>query len=415
MMFGLKMLNFRPIVLTFLLLIPWISVYCQGAPIGLWKIPDDRTKVPLSYVRISESNGVLVGHIEHVVDELRGSSVCSRCEGELKNRPLRGLKIIDGLRREPGNSFWDNGRITDVESGRTFSVRISPTADGRFLEVRAYLGFALTGQSRIWERASDFAGTSNPPGRISTFPIGSGPLLHEIVKAKHFSVENFVQSGSPIEFSRGKFETEQEFSTRASQALRDFSWGNLLVFKLDTNRKDRCLSTYDHARKKYTIKSCEVVSPTSALFSSVRDGPPVVLANMIDRREVRRIQNNIYYLDLFFSLDYEAEVDRSVVEKIDGDIHVGILIGDFELTSNCLKCQDRKSQEALAKSFESIARLQNRSIDVSSIDWKREAFLQGAVEEDWTFVIKPKRIGKILFFTASTFRVIAEFTPYVDR
>jgi len=40
------------------------GAFAQATPVGLWKVIDDETKQPLSYVRIDVTGGVLSGRME---------------------------------------------------------------------------------------------------------------------------------------------------------------------------------------------------------------------------------------------------------------------------------------------------------------------------------------------------------------
>lgn len=63
------------------------------SPAGKWKTIDDKSGKPKSIVQIAENNGVLTGQI---VELLEGTSekTCSKCEGDLKDQPLVGMKIL---------------------------------------------------------------------------------------------------------------------------------------------------------------------------------------------------------------------------------------------------------------------------------------------------------------------------------
>ena len=48
-------------------------------PVGLWKTIDDATGKEKSYVRISESNGVVTGKVEKILDP---SKADQKCDGD---------------------------------------------------------------------------------------------------------------------------------------------------------------------------------------------------------------------------------------------------------------------------------------------------------------------------------------------
>ena len=63
--------------------------------------------------------------------------------------PAAGLKILDGLQAH-GDGAW-TGKIYNRENGRTYDCRITLPAADR-MELRAYVGLPLFGQTQVWRR-----------------------------------------------------------------------------------------------------------------------------------------------------------------------------------------------------------------------------------------------------------------------
>ena len=74
-----------------------VAASVVGSPVGLWETIDDRTGQARSHVRIAERNGVLVGHIEEILDASQREARCLKCEGSRKDQPVRGMAIIEGV------------------------------------------------------------------------------------------------------------------------------------------------------------------------------------------------------------------------------------------------------------------------------------------------------------------------------
>jgi uncharacterized protein (DUF2147 family) len=124
------------------------SAQAQETPVGVRKTIDDRTGQDRSLVRISESAGELTGRIERLLHPSVPDPTCEKCTDERHGKPILGLAIIQGLRRD--GEAWDGGRILDPENGKISTVRLR-LLDGGRLEVRGYLGpFFLT---QTWTRA----------------------------------------------------------------------------------------------------------------------------------------------------------------------------------------------------------------------------------------------------------------------
>ena len=72
----------------------------------------------------------------------------------LRQQPICGLQIISRM-RPSGPNAWDQGRIYDPDSGKTYRAML--TLEGAdALRLRGYIGIPLLGASQLWRRA--------PPG-----------------------------------------------------------------------------------------------------------------------------------------------------------------------------------------------------------------------------------------------------------
>ncbi|RZK99674.1 MAG: DUF2147 domain-containing protein, partial [Hymenobacter sp.] len=50
-----------------------------------------------------------------------------------------------------GDDKWDNGKIYDPESGKTYSCYMK-LESANTMEVKGYIGFSLIGKSQTWTR-----------------------------------------------------------------------------------------------------------------------------------------------------------------------------------------------------------------------------------------------------------------------
>ena len=125
------------------------AAFAQASPVGLWKTIDDETKQEKSLVRISESAGVLSGRIEKIVDPAKQDSVCDKCEDARKGQKVLGMTIVEGVKKNAGEPYWDGGTILDPNNGKTYKVRMTPKDGGKALEVRGFIGFFFRNQQWI--------------------------------------------------------------------------------------------------------------------------------------------------------------------------------------------------------------------------------------------------------------------------
>ncbi len=117
---------------------------------GKWKTIDDETKQPKSIVEIfKKSDGKYYGKIYQLLVKPENPN-CVACKDDRKGKPLVGMEIIRGLKKE-GDEFT-GGTITDPKTGKTYKCTI--TKDGNELNVRGYVGLSLLGRTQTWQKAN---------------------------------------------------------------------------------------------------------------------------------------------------------------------------------------------------------------------------------------------------------------------
>lgn len=123
-----------------------------GSAVGLWKNIDDHTGKPKALIRISEANGVLRGKIEKLLRDPSQDQnpKCVKCAGELKDQPILGLTIINGMKKD-GNEY-NGGTILDPDNGKVYKSKMVVVDDGKKLNVRGYIGVPLLGRTQTWIR-----------------------------------------------------------------------------------------------------------------------------------------------------------------------------------------------------------------------------------------------------------------------
>lgn len=148
-------------VLLLLALVPLASTVTTAAaapaatPVGEWQQFDDKKGGLRSIIRIEQVGGELVGTILKTVPrpEDPPQPTCDKCPGEFKDKPIVGLRFMWGLKGE--GRQWDGGRVLDPEEGKIYRVKLKLSEDGRTLEVRGYVGFAMIGRTQRWTRAGE--------------------------------------------------------------------------------------------------------------------------------------------------------------------------------------------------------------------------------------------------------------------
>ncbi len=137
----------KKILLIFVLFLSILS-HSQSI-IGKWKTIDDETGKERSIVEIYESDGKIYAKIVKLLEKSEENKVCEKCEGANKNKPLKGMIIINGLKKD--GEEWNGARILDPKTGNEYKCYLT-LEEANKLKVRGYLGFALLGRTQYWYR-----------------------------------------------------------------------------------------------------------------------------------------------------------------------------------------------------------------------------------------------------------------------
>ncbi len=135
-----------------LLCIPQIAFAAALTPVGTWRTFDDHTGRERSLIQIDDKGGVLVGRVLSTVDPADSNHVCEKCDDDRKNKPIIGLEIIRGMRKD--GDEWDGGRVLDPETGSVYHGTMHMEDGGEKLVLRGYIGISLFGRSQTWVRAA---------------------------------------------------------------------------------------------------------------------------------------------------------------------------------------------------------------------------------------------------------------------
>lgn len=136
----------KKIIFSFVALLFATFSYAQIE--GKWKTIDDETGQAKSIVEIfKKTDGKYYGKVSQLLIKPANAN-CVDCKDDRKNKPILGMEIIRGLKKE-GNEFT-GGTITDPKTGKTYKCTI--TKDGTKLNVRGYVGFSLIGRTQTWNQ-----------------------------------------------------------------------------------------------------------------------------------------------------------------------------------------------------------------------------------------------------------------------
>ncbi|MBV8817201.1 MAG: DUF2147 domain-containing protein [Acidobacteriaceae bacterium] len=122
----------------------------EASPLGIWKTIDDRTNKIRGTVEIYERQGAYFGRIASTVDPKEASEVCALCPGERKNKPIVGLVIMEGMKKN--GSEYSGGEVLDPDTGTIYRGKFKLLENGKKLLLRGYVGFSLIGRTQTWIR-----------------------------------------------------------------------------------------------------------------------------------------------------------------------------------------------------------------------------------------------------------------------
>lgn len=117
--------------------------------IGKWKTIDDETGKPKSVVEIYEKSGKIYGKVVEIFDVNKKNKVCDECSGDDKNKPILGIMVIKGLRKD--GKEYNDGQILDPNNGKLYKCFITLEENDK-LKVRGFIGISLIGRTQYWYR-----------------------------------------------------------------------------------------------------------------------------------------------------------------------------------------------------------------------------------------------------------------------
>ena len=119
---------------------------------GKWKTIDDETGKEKSIVEIYNVDGKAYAKVVKVLEVGKEDKICDQCKGAKKNKPVKGMVIIEGLSKD--DDEWNDGKILDPKTGKEYKCYIS-LEEANKLKVRGFIGFALIGRTQYWTRFTE--------------------------------------------------------------------------------------------------------------------------------------------------------------------------------------------------------------------------------------------------------------------
>lgn len=122
--------------------------------VGQWKTVDDETGKTKSIVELYEQNGKIYGKVMKLLLPEDKGKLCEKCEGNDHNKPIEGLVIVKGLKKDKDDNTYEGGTIYDPKKGKEYKCKMWIENDApNTLNVRGYIAFFYRTQQ--WYRVAD--------------------------------------------------------------------------------------------------------------------------------------------------------------------------------------------------------------------------------------------------------------------
>jgi len=120
---------------------------------GKWKTIDDRNGVEKAIIEIYKEDGMLHAKVVKILEEGKKGALCTKCDGEKKNKPILGMKIMDDF-EEHKDGVYKGDSLFDPEQAMTFRGKVWLDEDNENrLKVRGYLAFLH--RTQTWHRVEE--------------------------------------------------------------------------------------------------------------------------------------------------------------------------------------------------------------------------------------------------------------------
>lgn len=134
-----------------LLAVPAISKAQADAINGVWLNEEKDAKIQI-YRNGNQYFGKLIWMVKAMEDDGKTPRKDAKnTNAALRTRPLQGLVILSGFEYDTDDAEWEDGKIYDPKSGKTYSSKMK--LKGNTLDIRGYVGVSMFGRTTTWTRS----------------------------------------------------------------------------------------------------------------------------------------------------------------------------------------------------------------------------------------------------------------------
>jgi len=136
---------------SFLILILFFAVsnLQSQSVLGTWKAINEESGKAMGIIEIYQEEGQFFGKIKKIIKKEDRDKLCGNCEGDLKDMPIEGMVVLDGLEKD--GDYYVGGTALDPKSGKEYRCKIwLDEMNPDVLKVRGYL--VIFYRTQTWER-----------------------------------------------------------------------------------------------------------------------------------------------------------------------------------------------------------------------------------------------------------------------
>lgn len=141
------------LLFSFLCCLATLQVSAQAEPIdgpndviGIWLSENGNEKIEI-YKKGDSYNGTMIWMKDENDENGNRKLDDKNPDASLRNRPMVGVDILFGFKYS-GNGWFNQGRIYDPGTGKTYRARIH-VSDKNTAKIRGYIGIPLIGRSEL--------------------------------------------------------------------------------------------------------------------------------------------------------------------------------------------------------------------------------------------------------------------------
>lgn len=150
------MKSLRNVLLLGALLVSSTQLLANQDIVGTWRSIDDKTGFSKGIIEIQkDNNGIYTGKVIEIIPRpgYTPKTVCEKCKGELKNKPILGLQVLNGMKQSAKSPLeYEGGTILDPLSGNVYKSKMRLNSAGTRITMRGYVGVEVIGRSQTWIR-----------------------------------------------------------------------------------------------------------------------------------------------------------------------------------------------------------------------------------------------------------------------